>query len=98
MSKHKIHWPQLDRTIEAQEGQSILDAALDHDIPLQHACGGYCACTTCHIEVKEGSSNISSAEEDEEDRLETLSNRTGTSRLACQSKVHGDIVVEIPSK
>ena len=98
MTKHKIHWADLNRTIEAQEGQSVLDAALDNDIPLNHACGGYCACTTCHIQVKEGASNISKMEEDEDDRLASVSERTGISRLACQSKVLGDIVVEISRK
>lgn len=94
---YKIHFPKLGKTIEARPGQSILDAALDNDIPLQHACGGYCACTTCHVQLVEGQANVSQMEEDEEDRLETKPNRTDRSRLACQTKVNGDITVEIPS-
>lgn len=96
MSTVKIAWPQFNKTIEVPKGTTVLDAAVENDIPLQHACGGYCACTTCHIHVKEGAANIAPMQEDEEDRLETRSDRTAHSRLGCQSKVLGDIVIEIP--
>lgn len=83
-------------TVEAKEGQSILDVALDHQIPLEHNCGGNCACTTCHVVVKEGMAHLSEMQEDEEDRLDTAEGLTLTSRLGCQARVQGDVVVEIP--
>lgn len=94
--KHKIHWPQLNRTIEVEEGTSVLDAALDHEIDLEHACGGFCACTTCHIYVREGQQSISKMESEESERLEYKDGRKENSRLACQSKVYGDLILEIP--
>lgn len=75
---------------------SILDIALGHDIPLQHNCGGKCACTTCHVIVREGAENLSKMQEDEEDRLDTAEGLTLHSRLGCQAVVCGDVVVEIP--
>jgi 2Fe-2S ferredoxin len=74
---------------------SILDIALGNNIPLQHNCGGKCACTTCHVIVKEGMENLSKMEEDEEDRLDTAEGLTLHSRLGCQAVASGDVVVEI---
>ena len=76
---------------------SLLDVALNFGIHLEHACGGSCACTTCHVIVKQGESNLSEMEDDEADRLEMAPGLTLHSRLGCQSIVHGDVVVEIPS-
>ncbi len=75
---------------------SLLDIALGNNIPLQHNCGGKCACTTCHVIVREGAENLSKMEEDEEDRLDTAEGLTLNSRLGCQAVVSGDVVVEIP--
>lgn len=75
---------------------SILDVALAFQVPLEHACGGNCACTTCHVVVKEGAANLSPVEEAEADRLELAAGLTLHSRLACQAVVHGDVTVEIP--
>jgi ferredoxin, 2Fe-2S len=75
---------------------SILDVLVAHGVPLEHACGGNCACTTCHVIVKEGAENISEMQEDEEDRLDTAVGLTIRSRLGCQAVVHGDVVVEVP--
>lgn len=75
---------------------SVLDVALGNNIDLQHNCGGKCACTTCHVIVKEGAENLSPMEEDEEDRLDTAEGLTLQSRLGCQAVVRGDVVVEIP--
>jgi 2Fe-2S ferredoxin len=75
---------------------SILDIALNYGIDLQHACGGNCACTTCHIIVREGEANLTEMEEDEEDRLYMADGLTLHSRLGCQSVVRGDVTVEIP--
>ncbi|MBI3805132.1 MAG: 2Fe-2S iron-sulfur cluster binding domain-containing protein [Nitrospirae bacterium] len=83
-------------TFEAKENQSILDVALDHQIDLEHNCGGNCACTTCHVIVREGINHLTEMDEDEEDRLDTAEGLTLTSRLGCQARIKGDVVVEIP--
>lgn len=77
--------------------ESILDVALSNDIDLEHACGGSCACTTCHVIVKEGDDNLSEAEDDELDRLDMAAGLTLHSRLGCQAIVQGDVTVEIPA-
>ena len=64
---------------------SILDILLGHKIHLEHACGGNCACTTCHVVVKEGMNKLSEAEESEEDMLDKAPGLTPTSRLGCQA-------------
>jgi 2Fe-2S ferredoxin len=84
--------------IKVPPGTNILDAALDNDIPLDHNCGGNCACSTCHIIVEEGMENLSEMSEDEEDMLDTAVGLTLESRLACQCEVKGDVKVRIPEK
>lgn len=91
----KVTFLPMNETYEAQEGQSVLDVAIEHDVPLQHACGGFCACTTCHIHVKSGIDRLSELEDDEEERLDRATGLTLQSRLGCQAKIHGDIIVEI---
>ncbi len=77
---------------------SILDVLLGHGIPLEHACGGNCACTTCHVIVKQGVQALSPAEESEEDMLDRAPGLTPTSRLGCQAVIEDDaeIVVVVP--
>lgn len=75
---------------------SLLDIALNHGIHLEHACGGNCACTTCHVVVREGEKNLSEMEDEEADRLDMAAGLTLHSRLGCQCVVSGDVVVEIP--
>ncbi|HLG15393.1 MAG TPA: 2Fe-2S iron-sulfur cluster-binding protein [Blastocatellia bacterium] len=75
---------------------SPLDIALNFGIDLEHACGGNCACTTCHVIVRKGEENLSAMEEDEEDRLYMADNVTLHSRLGCQVVIEGDVTVEIP--
>ncbi|MFO7695202.1 MAG: 2Fe-2S iron-sulfur cluster-binding protein [Vicinamibacterales bacterium] len=75
---------------------SLLDIAKNLEIPLEHACGGSCACTTCHVIVREGEQNLSSMQDDEVDRLDTAWDVTPHSRLGCQAVVRGDVVCEIP--
>lgn len=91
----KVTFLPMNKTVEAKVGQSILEVAMEHDIPLAHACGGFCACTTCHVFLKSGDENLSEMQEDEEDRLDRLSTLTLRSRLGCQAKVQGDVTVEI---
>ncbi len=75
---------------------SLLDVAKAFAIPLEHACGGNCACTTCHVIVKAGAGNLSEMEDDEVDRLDTAWDLTPDSRLGCQAVVTGDVVCELP--
>jgi len=77
--------------------ESLLDIALHFGLQLEHACGGSCACTTCHVVVKQGDGNLSPMEDDEADRLDMAADLTLHSRLGCQAVVKGDVVVEIPS-
>jgi 2Fe-2S ferredoxin len=76
---------------------SLLDVALSFGIQLEHACGGNCACTTCHVVVKDGDNNLSPLDDEEADRLDMAADLTLHSRLACQAVVKGDVVVEIPA-
>jgi 2Fe-2S ferredoxin len=75
---------------------SLLDVALHFQIPLEHSCGGNCACTTCHVIVKQGEGALSAIQDEEADRLEMAAGLTLHSRLACQAVVLGDVVVEVP--
>jgi 2Fe-2S ferredoxin len=78
--------------------ESILDVCLNFGIQLEHACGGSCACTTCHVVVKDGTdANLTEMEDDEADRLDMAPGLTIHSRLGCQAVMKGDVVVEIPS-
>lgn len=77
--------------------ESLLDICIEFGLHLEHACGGSCACTTCHVIVKEGLENLSEIEDDEADRLEMAPGLTLRSRLGCQCIVTGDVVVEIPT-
>jgi 2Fe-2S ferredoxin len=76
--------------------ESLLDVAKNFHISLEHACGGSCACTTCHVIVREGDAHLSEMEDDEADRLDTAWGLTARSRLGCQAVISGDVVVELP--
>jgi 2Fe-2S ferredoxin len=103
----KVTFLPENRTVEFESGklpyddhgkpESILDVAMHFGVHLEHACGGSCACTTCHVIVKEGDQNLSEAEDDELDRLEMAAGLTLRSRLGCQAVVKGDVTVEMPS-
>jgi 2Fe-2S ferredoxin len=92
----KVTFLPLGKTVEVKEGFTVLDAAIENAIPLEHACGGVCACSTCHVIVKEGYEKLEPASEREEDMLDNAACLTTRSRLACQVEVHDDLVVEIP--
>ena len=97
------------RTVEFEFGKmpydhhgkprSFLDVAENFGIVLDHACGGSCACTTCHVWIKEGAAGLSEAEDDELDRLDMAADQQLNSRLGCQAVIArpGDYVVEIPN-
>jgi ferredoxin, 2Fe-2S len=82
---------------DATEGMSICDNLLNHDIDIEHACEKVCACTTCHVIVREGYDSLDPIEEKEEDMLDRAWGLEAQSRLSCQAKVDGsDLVIEIP--
>jgi len=78
---------------------SFLDVAENYHIFLDHACGGSCACTTCHVYVKEGAEGLSEPEDDELDRIDQAAGPQLNSRLGCQAVITkpGSYTVEIPS-
>ena len=78
---------------------SFLDVAENHDVFLDHACGGVCACSTCHVLIKTGENGLTAADDDELDRLDMAADQQLNSRLGCQAVITrpGDYVVEIPS-
>ncbi|MBK8914850.1 MAG: 2Fe-2S iron-sulfur cluster binding domain-containing protein [Phycisphaerales bacterium] len=78
---------------------SILEIAMGHHIEVDHACGGVCACSTCHVIVREGLASCNESTDDEEDQLDNAYGLTAQSRLACQCVPNGscDVVVEVPS-
>ena len=83
--------------VEAEPGVSILELAHANHIEMENACGGVCACTTCHCIIREGFESLEEADELEEDCLDRAWGLEAQSRLACQAKVgHEDLTVEIP--
>jgi ferredoxin, 2Fe-2S len=83
--------------IEAATGETILDNLLEHGIALEHACEKSCACTTCHVIVREGFDSLDESDEVEDDLLDKAWGLEPESRLSCQAVVEGkDLVVEIP--
>ena len=78
---------------------SILDVALAHGIEIDHACGGVCACSTCHSIVREGLESCSEMSDAEEDELSYAPGLTPKSRLSCQTVANGtrNLVVEVPN-
>ena len=85
--------------LKAAIGESILELALDHGINIEHACGGVCACSTCHIYIDKGETCFDEAEDEELDRVDEAPGVELNSRLACQAVVkrEGTIEVRIPA-
>lgn len=85
-------------TIEnAQIGETICDVLLKNDIEIEHACDQSCACTTCHVIVRQGFDSLTEPTELEEDLLDQAWGLEAESRLSCQAIVtETDLVVEIP--
>jgi ferredoxin, 2Fe-2S len=83
--------------IEAASGKSICDTLLENHIDIEHACEKSCACTTCHVIVRQGFETLDDAEEKEEDLLDKAWGLEASSRLSCQARVAGeDLTIEIP--
>ncbi|MBI3146869.1 MAG: ISC system 2Fe-2S type ferredoxin [Pseudogulbenkiania sp.] len=82
---------------DVERGKSICEALLENHIEIEHACEMSCACTTCHVVVREGMSSLNEADELEEDMLDKAWGLEANSRLSCQAIVSDeDLVVEIP--
>ncbi len=93
--------PQLcpeGKIIDAHSGSSICDTLLEHGIRIEHACEKSCACTTCHVVVREGYAALESPDDLEEDLLDMAWGLEPTSRLSCQARIPEDtaLTVEIP--
>lgn len=98
-----------NKTVEFEHGkldykehgkpESLLNVAINFGVKLDHACGGNCACTTCHIVVRKGKDLMSEMDDEEADRLDMAADLQLESRLGCQVQIikPGDIVVEIPA-
>jgi len=83
--------------IEGQAGSTLCDILLDAGIEIDHACERSCACTTCHVIVREGYASLNASTETEDDLLDKAWGLEPESRLACQAVVDGtDLVIEIP--
>ena len=83
--------------IQVEPGVTICDAALRNGIEIEHACEKSCACTTCHVIIREGYDSLAEAEETEEDMLDKAWGLEPESRLSCQAVVgQEDLVIEIP--
>jgi ferredoxin, 2Fe-2S len=83
--------------IQALPGTTLCEALLDHDIEIEHACDMSCACTTCHVIVRQGLNSLNEPTEEEEDLLDKAWGLEPQSRLSCQAVLaHTDLTVEIP--
>ena len=83
--------------IEVESDETILNVALANKLAIEHDCEKSCACTTCHVIVREGFNTLEDAEENEEDYLDKAWGLEPESRLSCQAKVGTeDLVIEIP--
>jgi 2Fe-2S ferredoxin len=86
-------------TVMAAKGEHLLEVAIENGINIEHACGGVCACSTCHVYVEKGMKDVAEATEAEEDRVEEAPGLQINSRLSCQCEVKGDgpIQVRVPA-
>jgi 2Fe-2S ferredoxin len=85
---------------EIEDGDSILDVALDNEVHLSHNCGAVCACSTCHVYVEQGGDLLQEISDTEEDFVDRARNPKFNSRLACQCRLEkeGDVIVTIPTQ
>ncbi len=97
---HFLPHPELcpeGKDVKVNSGTSVLEAALDAEIEIEHACGGVSACTTCHCIIRQGFDSLEEANDHELDMLDKAWGLELYSRLACQARIaEQDITVEIP--
>lgn len=91
MPKIRFHYNGQVQEVEAADGQTLLQIALDNGVPVEHACGGNGFCTTCMCRVKEGMQNLSPRN----DREENMGIVNDPERLSCQAEVRGDVEMEV---
>lgn len=82
-------------TVPARIGDNLLDVALEHGIQIEHACGGVCACSTCHVYITGGSECLGQPADEEMDRVEEAPDVRRHSRLSCQSVIERDGTIEV---
>jgi 2Fe-2S ferredoxin len=83
--------------IEAKTGETICDTLLANGVEIEHACEKSCACTTCHVVVREGFNTLKASSEDEDDLLDKAWGLEPQSRLSCQARMtDSNLVIEIP--
>ena len=93
---HAEYCPQ-GASVSAPSGTSICEALLENHIKIEHACDMVCACTTCHVIVRQGGASLNELDENEEDMLDRAWGLEPDSRLSCQAILSGqDLVIEIP--
>lgn len=85
-------------TVTADQGETLLDVAMEHDIELHHNCGGVCACTTCHIYINKGMEFLPEMSDREEDYVDRAISPRLNSRLACQCEISGNIELLVPDQ
>ena len=78
------------KKIDGKEGETVLEIAMDNNVPMEHACGGNGFCNTCLCEIASGAANLS-ARSDQEETM----GADGAKRLGCQAKVSGDVTVKL---
>lgn len=90
---------QREWKLMGSKGEHLLELAFEHGINIEHACGGVCACSTCHVYVEQGMEQLSEATDAEQDRVEEAPGLQRNSRLSCQCHIQGDgpIVVRVPA-
>ena len=94
----KITFKNEGVTLEVEKGISVLETALEHQVPIYHTCGGNCSCSTCRVLVLKGAENLSAMEEAERQVLDSFDLNAPT-RLGCQALIlNGHVEVEIPKR
>jgi 2Fe-2S ferredoxin len=90
---------QKEHQMKGAVGESLLELAMEHGINIEHACGGVCACSTCHVYIEKGNENLAESTEAEEDRVEEAPGLQRNSRLSCQCIIEkeGPITLRVPS-
>lgn len=84
-------------TLEVKPGKVLCDALTANGVEIEHACDGVCACSTCHVIIKDGFASLSAADDEEEDQLDKAWGLTANSRLSCQVKVgQTPLTIELP--
>ena len=103
MGNHKVLFrfeeqPKKEVIVTVDSGDTILDAALDNNLHLNHNCGAVCACSTCHVYIEKGMNDLPEISDKEEDFIDMAENPKINSRLGCQCIINSDIEVTIPDQ